>query len=396
MPPLDGLTIIDLTGVLAGPFCTMLLGDMGAEVIKIEEPEHGDDTRAWAPFLHGWSTFFLGLNRSKKSVTLDLKTAQGADALRGLLRTADVLVENFRPGSLARLGFGYDSVRQLNPRLIYCSISGYGQTGPKKDLPGYDGVIQGESGVMDITGFPDSPPTRVGVAVSDYLSGLYAMNGILLALRHRDKTGEGQQVDIALLDAMTSALALPALIHLNTGECPTRVGNDHLSLTPYEALPVADGAIIVAVGNPRLWTQFCAAIEAPDLEHDPRFATNTLRLAHHAELKRELTTRLARFIRDELIDRLRAHAVPCGQVRSLDEALRDPQLAARAMVVDVPHPELGRVRTLGNPIKLSRSPAVLDRAPPALGEHTAEVLEWLRRSTRVDEAAVEVPDSTRQ
>ncbi len=377
MPPLHGLRVIDLTRVLAGPYCAMLLGDMGAEVLKIEEPVHGDDTRAWAPFQGGVSTFFLGMNRSKKSVTLDLKTADGADTLRRLIRTADILIETFRPGSLKKLGFDYETVRAWNPQLVFCSISGYGQQGPKRDLPGYDAVIQGESGLMHVTGAPDGPPTRVGVAITDYLAGLYAMNGILLALRDRDETGLGQHVDIALLDAMTSALALPANVLFATGQELGREGNDHHSLTPYEAVTVTDGLVMVAVGNQRLWHQFCQAIEQPELAMDPRFVTNTDRMQHRAELKARLAACLAGLTRDELIGRLRAHAVPCGQVRTVAEALAEPQLAARDMVVELAHPELGTVRLLGNPIKLSRSPAVIHRPPPGLGEHTVEVLAEL-------------------
>ena len=384
MPPLDGLRVLDLTRVLAGPYCTLLLGDMGADVIKIEEPLRGDDTRAWGPFYQGWSTFFLGLNRGKRSVALDLKSPDGANALRALVVEADVLIENFRPGSLSKLGFGYDDVSALNPRIIYCSVSGYGQTGPKKDLPGYDAVIQGECGLMDITGSPDGPPTRAGVAITDYLAGLYAMSGILLALRHRDTTGEGQHVDIGLLDAMTSALALPASGYLNTGEMFTREGNRHHTLTPYETLTVSDGLVIVAVGNPRLWTQFCAAIDAPDLEHDTRFATNTDRMTHRDILQTELERRLQDETRETLIAKLRGRTVPCGQVRSISEALSDPQLAAREMVVEISHPVLGTLRTLGNPIKLSRSPVRIGRPPPGLGEHTDEVLGVLKNADKQD------------
>lgn len=384
MPPLHGLIVIDLTRVLAGPYCAMLLGDMGAEVIKIEEPVHGDDTRAWAPFQDGVSTFFLGMNRSKKSVALDLKTAEGAEALRRLIRTADILIENFRPGSLKKLGFDYETARAWNPQLVYCSITGYGQQGPKRDLPGYDAVIQGESGLMHVTGAPDGPPTRVGVAITDYLAGLYAMNGILLALRDRDETGLGQHVDIALLDAMTSALALPANVLFATGQELGREGNDHHSLTPYEAVRVTDGLVMIAVGNQRLWHQFCRAIGQPELETDPRFVTNTDRMQHRRELKAHLHTCLAGLTRDQLIGQLRAHAVPCGQVRSVAEALADPQLAARDMVVELAHPKLGTVRLLGNPIKLSRSPAVIHRPPPGLGEHTAEVLAELPTDSDLD------------
>ena len=377
MPPLHGLKVIDLTRVLAGPYCAMLLGDMGAEVLKIEEPVHGDDTRAWAPFQDGVSTFFLGMNRSKKSVALDLKVPEGAEALRRLIRTADVLIENFRPGSLKKLGFDYETVRTWNTQLVYCSITGYGHHGPRRDLPGYDAVIQAESGLMHVTGAPDGPPTRVGVAITDYLAGLYAMNGILLALRDRDETGLGQHVDIALLDAMTSALALPANVLFATGQELGREGNDHHSLTPYEAVHVSDGLVMVAVGNQRLWHQFCQAIGQPELETDPRFVTNTDRMRHRGELKTQLDAGLAGLTRDQLIGRLRAHAVPCGQVRTVAEALADPQLAARDMVVELAHPELGTVRLLGNVIKLSRSPAVIHRPPPSLGEHTAEVLAEL-------------------
>lgn len=377
MPPLHDLKVIDLTRVLAGPYCAMLLGDMGAEVLKIEEPVHGDDTRAWAPFQDGVSTFFLGMNRSKKSVALDLKVPEGAEALRRLIRTADVLIENFRPGSLKKLGFDYETVRTWNTQLVYCSITGYGHHGPRRDLPGYDAVIQAESGLMHVTGAPDGPPTRVGVAITDYLAGLYAMNGILLALRDRDETGLGQHVDIALLDAMTSALALPANVLFATGQELGREGNDHHSLTPYEAVHVSDGLVMVAVGNQRLWHQFCQAIGQPELETDPRFVTNTDRMRHRGELKTQLDAGLAGLTRDQLIGRLRAHAVPCGQVRTVAEALADPQLAARDMVVELAHPELGTVRLLGNAIKLSRSPAVIHRPPPGLGEHTAEVLAEL-------------------
>src|SRR5437763_1945999 len=280
MAPLHGLRIIDLTRVVAGPFCTMMLGDMGAEVLKIEEPQHGDDSRAWAPYVRGWCSFYLALNRSKKSVALDLKSPDGAEALTRLIETADVLIENFRPGSLAELGFDHTSASALNPRLIYCSISGYGQTGPHAPLPGYDAVIQGEAGIMDMTGVPDGPPTRVGVAITDYLAGLYAIQGILLALVDRQKSGLGQHVDIALFEAMLSVMRLPLSVLLATGVAPSRVGNDHLNIAPYEPLRAKDGLLIVAVANPRLWTRFCEAIERSDVHDDPRFRTNTDRVNH--------------------------------------------------------------------------------------------------------------------
>ena len=374
MPPLHGLRVIDLTRVLAGPYCAMLLGDMGAEVIKIEEPSHGDDTRAWAPFQQGISTFFLGMNRSKKSVALDLKTQAGADALRNLLTDTDILIENFRPGSLKKLGFDYDTISMTYPQLIYCSVTGYGHDGPKRNLPGYDAVIQAESGLMHVTGARNGPPMRTGVAITDYLAGLYAMNGILLALRDRDETGLGQHVDIALLDAMTATLSLPANVLFATGEELGREGNDHHSLTPYETVAVTDGLVMIAVGNQRLWHQFCEAIGHPALDTDPRFITNTDRMKHRNELKKLLAACLAAFTRDTLIKQLHKHSVPCGQVRTLAEALAEPQLIARKMVIELTHPELGVIRALGNPIKLSRTPAVLDKPPPTLGQHTDDIL----------------------
>jgi CoA:oxalate CoA-transferase len=382
MPPLDGIRVVDLTRVLAGPFCTMMLGDMGAEVIKIEEPEHGDEARGWAPFIDGWSSYFLGVNRNKKSVALDLKQPGGASALRALVLDADVLVENFKPGSLDQLGFGYQAVSAMNPRLVYCSISGYGQSGPLASLSGYDAVIQGEAGLMDVTGQVDGPPTRVGIAITDYLAGLYATQGILLALFERRRSGLGQHVDIALFDSLMSALTLPAGLWFATGERPRRMGNDHPSIAPYETLEARDGFIIVAAGNPRLWTQLCAALAVDHLIQDARFLTNDDRLRNREALKAELHAVLQHQNLDELIDRLRDHGVPCGRVRTIAEALDDPQLQARDMVVAIPHAALGSIRVLGNPIKLSRTPYTVREAPPGLGEHTESVLKMLWTSAK--------------
>ena len=261
MPPLDGLKVIDLTRVLAGPFCAMLLGDMGADVIKIEEPTEGDDARSWAPFVGPWSAYFVGVNRSKRSVGLDLKSADGAANLRALLAQADVFIENFKPGSLDKLGFSYDAMRALNPRLIYCSITGYGKTGPRRDQTGYDPIVQAESGFMSITGTPDGPPVRTGIATADYLAGLYAFSGILLALRHRDRTGRGQHIDISLYDSVLSTLSMPAGVLQVTGREPQRLGNDHSSIAPYEVFSCADGMLMIGCANSRLWKQLCAAID---------------------------------------------------------------------------------------------------------------------------------------
>lgn len=379
--PLDGLKVIDFTRVLAGPLCTMLLGDMGAEVIKIEDPRHGDDTRAWAPFVGGWSTYYLGVNRNKKSAAIDFKSAEGMALLEDLIRTADVVVENFRPGTLERLGFGPDRARAMNERLIYCSISGYGSTGPKRDLPGYDLVIQGESGLMDVTGFPETGPTKVGVAITDCLAALYAVQGILLAHITRARTGKGQYLDIALLDAAVSVLGLPAGIVAATGDGPGRLGNEHPSLAPYEPYPAADGYVIVAVANPRLWTRFCAAVGAAALEHDPRFATNSDRLANRPALNGLIRDLFRDQTVDSLIDRLMSAGVPCGRVRPIEDVLQDPQLEARSMLMDLPTGERP-VKVPGNPIKLSGIGALPAAPPPALGQHTAEIARALGRSRK--------------
>ena len=370
--PLSGLRVIDFTRVLAGPMCTMLLGDMGAEVIKIEDPAHGDETREWAPFVGGWSTYYLSVNRNKKSVAIDLKSEEGKRLLEDLIGSADVLVENFRPGTLERLGFGPERARSMNERLIYCSISGYGTTGPRRDLPGYDMVIQGESGLMDVTGFPETGPTKVGVAITDCIAALYAVQGILLAHISRSQTGKGQFLDLALLDSAFSVLGLPAGIVAASGKSPGRRGNEHPSLAPYGPYPARDGDVIVAVANPRLWSRFCSAIGAAHLEHDPRFATNDARLANRASLNDAIRALFANEDVDSLIERLSAAGVPCGRVRTIEEVLADAQLAARRMFFDIATSD-GPVKMPGNPIKLSDLAALPNTAPPALGQHTKEI-----------------------
>jgi len=380
MPPLSGIRIVDLTRVVAGPYCTMMLGDMGAEVLKIEEPTHGDDTRAWGPYLHGHSSFYFQLNRSKKSIALDLKTPDGAAALRELIVSADVLIENFRPGSLSQLGFGYTDVAAANPRLIYCSITGYGQTGPYAQLPGYDAVIQGEAGIMDMTGSPAGEPTRVGVAITDYLAGLYATQGILLALYERRASGLGQHVDIALFDAMLSVLRLPAAVLFATGETPTRVGNDHLSIAPYEPLRARDGLIIVAVANERLWARFCDALNRHDLRADPRYISNAARVRHRHELKDDLERMFAAMTVSEIAERLEPKQVPYGRVRDTRQAVEHPQVIARGGIITQTHSGVGDIQTLAPVVKLSRTPAEPKLPPPLLGEHTEAVLGKLKKS----------------
>jgi crotonobetainyl-CoA:carnitine CoA-transferase CaiB-like acyl-CoA transferase len=377
--PLLGLRVVDFTRVLAGPLCTMLLGDMGAEVIKIEDPRGGDDTRAWAPFVDGWSTYFLSVNRNKKSVAIDLKSDDGRRLLEQLVDTADVLVENFRPGTLDRLGFGVEQVRARNPRVIYCSISGYGHDSPRRDEPGYDMVIQGESGLMDVTGFPETGPTKVGVAITDCLAALYAVQGILLAYISRQQTGRGQHLDLALLDSAVSVLGLPAGIVAATGASPGRLGNAHPSLAPYQPYPAADGYVIVAVANERLWSKFCTAVGLGALEHDPKFATNTNRLANRDELNARIHARFATRTVAEILAALQAAGVPSGRIRTVTDVLDDPALAARQMLVSL-QAGAQTVVVPGNPIRLSDLPPLEAAPAPRVGEHTEAIRAALGRT----------------
>jgi len=374
--PLDGLTIIDLTRVLSGPYCTMLLADMGARVIKIEQPGRGDDTRGWGPpFLGTESAYFLSINRNKESLTLDLKSDDGRALLFRLLERADVVVENFRPGTMQRLGVDYDALRVRYPALIYCSISGFGQTGPRRDHPGYDAVMQGEGGLMSITGEQHGPPLRLGVAISDIVSGMFAAQGITMALLARAKTGRGQHVDVGMLDATAALLTYQAAIYFATGTSPTRLGNRHPTIVPYESFPAADGDLVIAVGNDQLWRSFCGAVGLDAIADDPRFATNRARVSHYEELKPLIDARLRTRSRADWIEQLTAAGVPCGSVRAVGDVLGDPQLEARDMIAVVEHATLGSLRMLGVPIKLSDTPGRVRLAPPALGEHTDSILQ---------------------
>jgi crotonobetainyl-CoA:carnitine CoA-transferase CaiB-like acyl-CoA transferase len=374
--PLDGLLVLDFTRVLSGPYCTMLLADMGARVIKIEQPGRGDDTRAWGPpFLKGESAYFLSINRNKESLSLDLKHAAAGRVLDPLLRQADVLVENFRPGTMERLGLGYESVARRCPRLVYCSISGFGQTGPRSAEPGYDAVMQGEAGLMSITGAADGPPFRLGVAIADIVSGMFATQGIAMALLARVRTGRGQRVDVGMLDATAALLTYQAGIYFATGVTPGRMGNRHPTIVPYETFQGSDGEFVVAVGNDEQWRRFCRIIGAAPLADDERFATNRGRVSHYDELRPLLVERLRSRRRDEWVGDLKAAGVPCGSVREVAEVLEDPQLDARGMIETVDHVSAGAVRVLGVPIKLSDTPGAVRTAPPALGQHTDRILK---------------------
>lgn len=373
--PLAGVTVVDLTRVLSGPFCTMLLGDMGARVIKIEQPGKGDDTRGWGPpFVEGESAYFLSINRNKESVTLDFKKAEGRGLLEQLIARADVLVENFRPGALDRVGLDYATVARKHPRLIYCSISGFGHSGPRRNEAGYDAVIQGEAGLMSITGAADGPPYRLGVAIADIVTGMWAAQGITLALYARERTGRGQQVDIGMLDATAALLTYQAAIYFATGSAPSRMGNRHPTIVPYETFAASDGEFVLAVGNDELFRRLCEIIGLTELAGDTRFATNRARVTNYAALKPLLDARLRTRTRQDWIAQLGAAGVPCGSVRNLHEVFTDPQLQARDMIAEVDHAAAGALRLLGVPIKLSDTQGSVRTAPPTLGQHTAAVL----------------------
>jgi crotonobetainyl-CoA:carnitine CoA-transferase CaiB-like acyl-CoA transferase len=371
---LDDILILDLSRVLAGPYATMLLSDFGARVIKIEQPGSGDETRQWGPPFHpdGLSAYFISVNRNKESVTLDLKQPAALDVLRDLIRRADVLVENFKTGTLERLGLGVDVLQQLNPQLIVCSISGYGRSGPQSARPGYDTVIQAEAGLMSITGAVDGPPMKVGVAVVDITAGLYAASAILAALHERSRSGRGQQIDIALYDAQLGWLANVASAHLVSGRPPQRYGNAHATIVPYQTFRTADGEIMVAVGNDGQFARFAVVCGRPDWIVDPRYATNPARVANRQALVDEIAAIVAARPLAELVAQLQQVDVPCGPVNDIPTALNSELARARAMVQTI-----DGIPLVGPVPKLSRTPARIRSAPPQLGSATAQVLSGL-------------------
>jgi crotonobetainyl-CoA:carnitine CoA-transferase CaiB-like acyl-CoA transferase len=376
--PLDGVKVLDLTRVLAGPYCTLMLGDMGADVVKVERPE-GDDTRGYGPpFVNGESAYFMSINRSKRSLTLNLKHPDALQVLRQLIATADVLVENFRPGTMESFGFGYETARQINPRLIFCSISGFGHTGPKADLPGYDLIIQGEGGTASLTGDPSGPPYKVGTSQADIVAGMVAFQGILLALFARTQTGQGQKIDLGMLDCQVALLTYQAGIYFATGQSPTRMGNQHPTITPYETYRCQDGYINLACGNDGMWRTFCKLAGHDAWATDERFRTNADRVQNRRALSSLIEPVMLDKTTQEWLDLLRSVGIPCGKIQSVGEVCEDPQVLARDMVVQVDHPKAGRLRVTGVPIKLSDTPGAVTLPPPLLGEHSAQVLaDWL-------------------
>lgn len=379
MTPLDGVTVLDLSRVLAGPYCTMILGDLGADIIKVEHPS-GDETRTWGPpFIGGESAYYLAVNRNKRSVLADLRDDNDRALIERIAARADVLVENFLPGSLTRLNISLERLRQANPRLITLSISGMGATGPDSKVPGYDFIIQARGGLMSITGPASGPPSKVGVAVVDLTTGMMAANAVLAALYARERTGRGQHIDISLLETQVSWLANVGTAVLLTGKEPGRHGNAHPTIVPYQTFDVADGVIAIGVGNDGQWQRLCEAIDAEDLANDARFAGNAGRVSHRREVVELLAARVRRFTRADCVARLQAAQVPVSEVRTVPELLRDPQIAAREMIETIEHPSIGEIKLLGIPYKFSDTKASVRRHPPTLGEHTDEVrLEYAR------------------
>jgi len=384
--PLEGLLVADFSRVLAGPFATMLLGDLGADVVKVEHPDGGDETRAWGPPWHdGHSTYYLAVNRNKRSVALDLKTDAGRRAARALATRADVLVENFKAGAAERLGLGHKEVGRDNPGLVWCSISGFGR-GPGADLPGYDFLVQAMSGLMSITGPAGGEPTKVGVALVDVLTGLYAFGGVLAALRERDRTGRGQRVEVSLLGSALASLVNQASSYLCTGRPPRAMGNRHPSITPYETLATADRPLVVAVGNDGQFARLCRVLGVPGAATDPRFATNADRVTHRDALAELLERALAARGASDWVAGLSEAGVPCGLVNDVGEAFA---LAERLGLEPVA--AAGGIPQVANPIRLSSAPVSYRLAPPALGEHTAEVLGWLAGPPSGDPGTVPTP-----
>ncbi len=372
---LEGIRVLDLSRIIAGPFCSQILGDMGAEVIKVEQPGAGDDSRTWGPpFKNGESVYFFCINRNKKSITVNMKDPRGRAIIRELARRSDVLLENFKPGTLAKLGLDWDVLRRDNPRLIFCAISGFGRTGPAAERGGYDVIVQAVGGLMSITGEPNGPPVKVGVAMTDICTALYAHGAILAALYARDRTGAGQRIDVSLLETQVAALINIASSYLNAGEIPGKWGTAHVNIVPYQAFQMKDGYMIIGAANDRLWVKLCEGIGLPEVAHDPTYATNAQRVEHREEIVRLLEARLATKTRKEWEAILAPLGIPCGPINRMDEVFADPQVQHLQMVMEAEHPQAGTIRMVRNPVSFSRMPVDIRQVPPRLGEHTEEVL----------------------
>lgn len=373
---LSGVRVLDLSRVLAGPYCSMMLGDLGADIIKIERPGIGDETRHWGPpfAAPGESAYFLCVNRNKRSLTLDLKKPEGIRIVKELAARCDIVLENFTPGTMDGLGIGYETLRAINPRIIYCSITGFGPDGPFSNRAGYDLAVSAFGGLMGITGEPDGPPVKVGVAITDVATGLSAQGAICAALYAREKTGRGQRIDLSLLETQVSALVNIASSYLISGEIPRRWGTAHETIVPYQAFETKDKYVIVAVGNDQLWSRFCRVIGKPELAEDPRFKTNPLRVENRKECIGLLAPIMKTRPRDEWVTLLNNEAIPCAPINTMDEVFQNPQVLHRNMLVEVDHPKAGKIKMVGIPVKFSEAKAAIRRPPPVLGEHSREIL----------------------
>jgi crotonobetainyl-CoA:carnitine CoA-transferase CaiB-like acyl-CoA transferase len=385
--PLGDLRIVDLSRIVAGPLATQILSDYGAEVIKVEHPAGGDDSRQWSPprAPDGQATYFFAVNRGKRSITIDLKHPRGRDVVLDLVRRTDVVIENFKPGTMDDLGLGWETLRAANARLIYCAISGFGATGPYRERAGYDAIMQGFTGLMSITGEAGGPPVKVGVALIDAITALYAHGAVLAALRHRDRTGQGQYLELSLLECGIAGLINAATAYLVGGEVQGRWGSAHPSLVPYQAFRAGDGYLMVGAGNERLWKAFCEVLGAPEWADDPRYDTNAKRVERRAELVAAIEARLAARDRDGWVAAFAAAGLPAGPINDVGQVFGDPQVLHREMAVEVEHPTAGRIRLPGIPVKFSATPARVQGPPPRLGEHTDEVL---RRVLGLPEAEI--------
>lgn len=373
MGALSDIKVLDLTRVLAGPYATMLLADLGAEIIKIEQPEKGDDSRAFGPYKNGESAYFMSINRNKESITLNLKAPEGKEILKELVKQVDILVENFRPGTMEKLGLGYDVLKEINPRLIYASSTGYGQTGPYSQRPAYDAVVQAMGGIMSITGQPDGVPTRVGTSIGDITAGLFCAAGILAALHERERSGVGQMVDVAMLDCQVAILENAISRFEFTGEIPHPIGNRHPSIVPFEPFDTLTTPIMLAAGNDRLWVTLCGLMEL-DLAEDPRFKTNPLRNENYAALRPILAERFMTKTAEEWQQMFDDAGIPCGPINTVDKVVTNEQVVAREMILEVEHPTAGATRIPGIPIKLSRTPGEIRLPAPVLGAETEKIL----------------------
>ena len=380
---LEGIKVLDLSRALAGPYCTMMLADMGAEVIKLEMPGRGDDSRSWGPpFVKGESAYFMSVNRNKKSLTLNMKSERSTEIVHKLIKQSDVLVENFRPGAMERLDLGYQRVKEMNSRIIYASISGFGQDGPYRMLPGFDQVLQGMGGLMSITGEPGGPPIKVGVAIADISGGMFAAYGIVVALYNREKTGKGQMIDVSLLDSQVAWLTYRAGAYLTSGEIPQPVGSGHPVIVPYQAFKAQDVYVNIAVGNDQLWERFCKTVGLEKVMGDPKFASNAKRVENREEIVKIISNLVATKKGEEWLKILTDAGIPCGPIYTVDKIFADQQVLHRQMLKELDHPKAGKVKVTGIPVKLSDTPGEVKTAPPLLGQHTHEILAELGYSNQ--------------